>query len=209
MALQINPDASLIVRAPNRASLEAIQKLVQEKAHWIAKKQQLTRQRQSLRAPKTFSEGEEFLYLRQKYQLLVSSEAATSLGFNEDGFTLSAKHLPKARSLFIAWYKQQAHAFISQRAALYAIQAGLKHSQVKISSAKRQWGSCNTRGVLNFSWRLILAPIMIVDYVVAHELAHLVHQNHSKQFWRQVQRLFPQYQQARAWLRQNHYLLEL
>ncbi len=209
LGLQINSDASLIVRAPQRASLGDIQRVVQEKLSWINKKQQQARQRQAQRAQRHFNEGEEFLYLGQRYKLLVSSEAETPLSFTEDGFQLSSKHHPQARSRFIAWYKQQAFAIISQRVRLYADQAGLTHSRVKISSAKKQWGSCNTQGVLNFSWRVIMAPIMVVDYVVAHELAHLVHHNHSKRFWNKVGTIFPPYREAKAWLRQNHHLLEL
>ncbi len=209
LGLQINPDASLIVRAPQRASLGDIQRVVQEKLSWINKKQQQARERQAKLAQRQYLEGEDFLYLGQRYKLLVSSEAQAPLSFTEDGFQLSSKHHPQARSCFIAWYKAQALAIISQRVQLYADQAGLTHSHIKISSAKKQWGSCNTRGVLNFSWRVIMAPIMIVDYVVAHELAHLAEHNHSKRFWDKVGMIFPQYRQAKTWLRQNHYLLEL
>lgn len=209
VALHITPDARLIIRAPEKASLEAINRLVSEKLPWINRKQAAAKELAAQRVQKQFVTGEEFLYLGQRYKLCIESNAPAPLAFTGERFVLACQYQPQAQRQFVAWYKQRALEVLQQRVAYYADQAGLKYRSVKITSAKRQWGSCNFRGALNFSWRVILAPIMGVDYVVAHELAHLTDPNHSKRFWSKVSALYPQYQQARGWLRRNCHLLEL
>ncbi len=93
-------------------------------------------------------------------------------------------------------------AFI-ERACLYAGKMGVTFEKIKLSSAKTRWGSCSPKNNLNFNWRLIQAPTEILDYVVIHELAHLLERNHSPRFWAQVARYCPHYKTARRWLREN------
>jgi predicted metal-dependent hydrolase len=78
---------------------------------------------------------------------------------------------------------------------------------VRISSARTRWGSCSSRGSLSFTWRLVMAPVEVVDYVIVHELAHLRVHNHSPEFWKEVARLMPDYAQRKQWLKDNGRLL--
>ncbi len=107
----------------------------------------------------------------------------------------------------IKFFKEQALKFLSQRVELYSKQTGLLYSKVKISRAERQWGSCTGKNILSFPWRLILAPFNIIDYVIAHELAHIKHKNHSKYFWGLVASICPNYKIYRKWLKNHGYLL--
>ena len=93
-------------------------------------------------------------------------------------------------------------AFI-ERACRYARPMGVTFTRIRLSSAKTRWGSCSPRGNLSFNWRLIRAPVQILDYVVVHELAHLTEANHSPRFWKKVEEFCPNYKTARAWLRTN------
>jgi predicted metal-dependent hydrolase len=99
--------------------------------------------------------------------------------------------------------KALARCEIPKRVSQWAAQMNLSFGDIRIKDQKTRWGSCSKSGNLNFNWRLILAPDWVLDYVIVHELCHLVELNHSARFWRLVQHAFPRYQEAKAWLREN------
>ncbi|MFH1362083.1 MAG: M48 family metallopeptidase [bacterium] len=101
----------------------------------------------------------------------------------------------------------KARELIPERVAYYSALYRIKYSRIKINSAKKRWGSCSAKGNLNFSWRLAMVPLEVIDYVVVHELAHIVHRNHSKRFWALVAKLYPNYKACRKWLRHDGHLL--
>jgi len=98
------------------------------------------------------------------------------------------------------WLKRRARERVTRRAEALAADVGRKIGRVSIRDPRARWGSCSHKGALSFSWRLILAPDAVLDYVVAHEIAHLVHLHHGPTFWRTVERLMPEHAAARAWL---------
>ncbi|MBI4687875.1 MAG: M48 family metallopeptidase [Nitrospirae bacterium] len=98
---------------------------------------------------------------------------------------------------------------MSERVSWYSSLSGLKYNRVKISDAQKRWGSCSAKGNLNFSWRLIMSPIRVIDYVVIHELAHLEERNHSKKCWNKVKIMLPDYEQYKEWLKENKHLLDI
>lgn len=104
------------------------------------------------------------------------------------------------RARVIKWYKEQALRHFSARVETYTGLLGLTVPSVRLSNAQHLWGSCNTKGEIRINWRLIQAPPMQIDYVVAHELAHLIELNHSKKFWKLVERIYPAYDWARRQL---------
>ncbi len=206
LILQIAPDASLIIRAPKRASEEYIRQTVQSKMPWILKRQRIARQ--SFRPPVKYIDGEEFLYLGTLYKLLVVAGASVPLLFNNKEFLLSETHLPQANQLFKAWYKKRAFEIITSRIKPYSETTGLKYNRISITSAKTRWGSCSSKGNMSFSWRLVMTPLTVIDYVIVHELAHLAEHNHSARYWDKVYQYFPDYLQAKQWLRDNCQVLE-
>ena len=109
----------------------------------------------------------------------------------------------------MAWYTTQANSLIAERVQWYAAKYGFEYHQVKITKAKTRWGSCSPNGNLNFSWRLIMAPMQAIDYVVVHELVHLHEKNHARGFWAQVEAILPDYVQQVRWLKSNGYRLKL
>jgi len=122
---------------------------------------------------------------------------------------LGADLAPRARDLFRTWYRARAREVLEERVEHFARRMGLAVLGVRITEAKERWGSCSVSGTLNFAWRLVTAPIGIIEYVVVHELAHLVEMNHSRRFWEQVGRILPDYAERRAWLRKNEHRLSL
>lgn len=206
VSLQITDDGSLIVRAPKSESLKFIARVIQDKRQWILQKQQLAKERYQTFAVKQFISGETFYYLGNPYPLCIVATGTASLYFKE-GFYLTETYISHARKLFHAWYWQQAQQQISERVSYYAQQAGLSYKKVRISNTRAQWASCSADGNLSFCWRLILAPLPVVDYVVAHELAHLTWRSHSQRFWQKVKKIYPDFESHRKWLATNSHLL--
>lgn len=172
IALQITDDATLIVRAPFFVDDKTIEQVVESRKEWIEMKRKEILSRDPKFLPKEFVNGEGFLYLGKYYRLKILKNAEEPLKF-DNGFYLSKEHLHHARDLFVQWYKQRAYEKISERVKWYVQKRGFKYNKVNITDAQKRWGSCSCKGNLNFSWRLIMAPLAVVDYVVVHELVHL------------------------------------
>ncbi len=206
LGLEISRDASLIIRAPLNISLNEIQNIVFLKRDWITSKQRVAREKRLQTFPKNFLGRDEFLYLGEKYPLVILESSAHPLLFYDE-FRLMREYIPFARKLFIDWYKEQAYSKIKERLDFYSDLLVYKYNKFGISNAKRRWGSCNSKGNIYINWRLIMAPLCIIDYVVVHELVHLKERNHSKKFWDRVKITHEDYKQSRKWLKENGHLL--
>jgi predicted metal-dependent hydrolase len=148
-----------------------------------------------------------FLFLGRSYPLKVVEDLPKAV-IMEDSLMISGMVLRNARDHLECWYRNQALEYISRRVEHYARQSDLKYKSIRVSNATTRWGSCGYNDTLNFTWRLIMAPERVVDYVVVHELMHLKQKNHSHLFWDEVARVVPDYSQDERWLRQNGYLLK-
>ena len=208
IALQITDDATLIVRAPFKISNETIMQVVFKHKNWIKQKKKEIESRDPKFASKEFVSGEGFLFLGRYYRLEIVDDQDEPLRF-ENRFYLSKMVLPQAKELFIDWYKKMAYEKISERVEFYAHSSGLKYNKINISDAQKRWGSCGNNGNLNFSWRLIMAPLPVIDYVIVHELVHLQEKNHSRRFWNHVKILMPDYERNKDWLKNNGHILRL
>ncbi len=208
ISLEVKRDGSLIVRAPTITPRGQIEELVKLKEHWIRKKQELLKQ-QSLEVPaKQFIPGEPFLYLGVPYTLELVCEQADPLVL-KDKFYLAANSQNNAQLVFTNWYRKQASLVIKELVVNRAQENGFEYARIGITSARTRWGSCGPKGSLNFTWRLIMAPREVIDYVVVHEMVHLQVRNHSKSFWGEVNNFMPEYQHHRAWLKGNGHRLTL
>ena len=205
IAFIISHDATLVVRAPMRTPLPYIEKLVQSKADWIERKKHEAQKRPQA-VEKSFSDGEVFLYLGKKYQLTVTKDLKISLGVEGQLF-FPKIFLWRAKARLLDWYHIQAKIEITKRTEEIAKRLNLKHQSIRITNAQGNWGSCGPKNSLNFNWRLIMAPEEVMEYVIVHELMHILEKNHSAKFWDKVQALIPDYKKKRKWLRENGLLL--
>ena len=131
------------------------------------------------------------------------------LSFKKDRFLLRADSRSRANTLFTAWYRRQARVLLEKRVPELASHYNLTYSRVRISSARTRWASCSSNGTLSFTWRLVMAPQPVIDYIIIHELAHLLERNHSSRYWATVQAMLPDYRRYVKWLKQNGHLLTL
>lgn len=200
IALIVERDGSLTVRAPMRAPLAEIESFVHDHQEWIER----TRERMRLTPvvpEKQFMDGEKFHFLGREYELRIVHSQRPALKFN-GGFSLSRGAQRRGRAVFERWYKSQAARILTERVERLANQGGYEPRQVRITSARTRWGSCSPDGTLNFSWRLVQAPLEVIDYVALHELANLRIRSHSRRFWKLVEQHCPDFRLRRKWLRE-------
>lgn len=208
IALWVTDESNLIVKAPFEVSEKTINEVITNHISWIEKKKNEVLSRDPKFTKKEFINGEGFLYLGKSYKLIIVKQQEIPLKFN-NGFFLLQDYQGMARQLFINWYKEKAYEKISERVKWYANKRGFVYNKVNITNANRRWGSCSPKGNLNFSWRLIMAPLSVIDYVVVHELAHIEVKNHSKFFWNIVKMLVTDFEKSVDWLKKNEYLLKI
>ena len=196
----------MIVRAPYFVSQDYIQRLVSQKQDWIVRKQRHFQEKQSRILKRSFVPGEEFLFFGTSYKLQAVEDLPKAVVF-DGSLKVSSMVLGNAKEHLEYWYKIQAFDYINQKTGYYAQMQGLKYGSIKVNDAKTRWGSCGYKDTLNFTWRLIMAPKRVVDYVIVHELMHLKQKNHSEKFWSEVAKIIPDYKQDELWLKKSSHLL--
>ena len=202
----------LRITAPRWVTLADIEQAIHEKQAWILKHLREKRERQAQRQDSAlrFEDGAKLALLGQDFTLRftqgrskieanhVSSELLIQLPIGVD----DALHANMCRSRLKQWLQQQAKLIFSQRMPELAEQLGVRYSHMQLSSAGTRWGSCTSNGVIRLNWRLIHLDPELIDYVIAHELAHLIEMNHSPAFWATVARIYPHYDRARKQLKE-------
>jgi predicted metal-dependent hydrolase len=206
ICLTITDNAELVIKAPTFTPMSFIQDFVNQKSRWIQKKIAEMKSRPKAKQ-KEYENGEEFLYLGEKYQLRIApSKIPVHL---KDELVISTKVWPHHKEALKKWYKKEAEAVIKDRCSIFSEIMNCSPRSIRISHAMKRWGSCTRSGKLNFSWRLVMTPLPIIDYVIVHELAHLHHLNHSKNFWQVVKNTIPDYKKRENWLKENANLLNI
>lgn len=206
LGLTVTADARLIVRAPKRLSMAYIERFIREKTPWILNKQAQMRNRPQ--AAHTYADGDVFFLLGEAVELRYdASVRRVTLAGNL--LLLPIKEQARAKELLEVWYRAYARSVFADRIEYYAPLMRVQPGALRVSGAKGRWGSCGAGGSINLVWRLVMAPIEAVDYVVVHELAHIKRRDHSPLFWQEVERILPAYVEQKRWLKQNARLLEL
>ncbi len=201
IALVVQADGRLVVRAPLRAAQAEIQRALEKHAAWIVKKQAQARQLQTACPPPTYTAGEEFWFLGVPRRLELCDRRRPMLALEDSVFRLSRAAGPRSAATFQAWYRLQAARLLPERVSGLAARFGFRPRGVRITSARTRWGSCSPGGMLAFSWRLMIAPWPVIEYVILHELVHLETKNHSAAFWEQLGALVPDYKDHIHWLK--------
>lgn len=199
LAIEIKEDAGVLVRAPQRLPLWQIEAFLEQKQAWIAEKLAQARRSAQARDAARAVRPRRLPLFGVEYPVCCGQ--AEPPAFAEGRFSLPDVPPAELPPLIEAIYREQAACMLPQRVSQFAAVMGVAPSAVKISGAAGRWGSCSGKNSLNFSWRLALAPLEAVDYVVVHELAHIREHNHSQRFWRLVERYQPDYRRAQELLK--------
>jgi len=207
LSLQISNNAELVVRAPNRLSVKIIEQFINEKSTWIDSKLRACEDKQVTK-PK-YKQGEMFLYLGDGYPLNIDLEKNTRLHFNGVNFNgVNFESSLASKAIFLDWYKAKFRQIALPRLDYYAKKYQLDYQQVRLKAQKTLWGSCSGANNINLNYLLIQAPMCVIDYVIVHELAHIKHKNHSKNFWDFVSQMLPNYKASKRWLQDNGHKLK-
>ncbi len=205
-SIQVKESGDVIVKVPAKSTYTNIFAFIKRHEKWITKK--LKDSKRKRQTKKKYLENGEYLFLGRRYVLTLSKSQNKGVVLKNN--RLYVKYDIKDRQAALTeYYIKHAREIISQRVDLYASKFGFIFNSIKITKAKKQWGSCSIKGNLHFSFRLVMAPVKIIDYVVVHELVHLKIMNHSKGFWLEVEKLLPDFKKRKAWLKENGYLLNL
>jgi len=208
ISLQIRNEAELIISAPYFTGNDDISRFVEEKQTWINKTIRKHKEDSLNNKAKEYNTGEHFLYLGQSYPLEVFFEPFENAGvvFWNNRFHLNAQENKDLRKhYFVSWYKKKARDFIHQRVDYFRMMLKLQPENIRITSAESRWGSCSGDNNLAFTFRLMMAPPVVIDYVIVHELMHIKEKNHSPKFWQRVEEVMPEYRKHRRWLKDNHH----
>ena len=206
LGITVDRDKSIIVRAPDRTSKKEVRDFIDHKRFWIYTKLNHP-QKFSDNEKKEFVSGASIMYLGRNYKLDVVNENIEGLRFSSK-FIISRKNRKYAFDIFKQWYLKKAFEKIPPRVNFYTDNLGVNYNRLNIKELKYRWGSCTPNNNLNFNWRLMKAPMFAIDYVIVHELTHLLEANHTLKFWNIVKTQIPKYLQAKEWLKNNGDLLD-
>lgn len=218
MGIAIERDGMIVVRAPRQAELVDIEKFISEKKIWIyqklAQKKSLNREKPK----REFVNGQGFLYLGKSYRLKIVDDAEVKSGSSRQAaplrlwrgyFELSESKKADARNHFVSWYRKQIKKQLKERIPRYDMRIGVTVKGIRILDLGHRWASCGRNGTVNFNWRSVMAPAWVFDYILVHELVHLIERTHTDRFWRLVARVMPDYEEHARWLNENGADLDL
>ena len=210
ISLHIKEDGRIVIYVPYHTPKGEIEKFIKEKQSWIVEK--ISEKEKFTKEPnKAFIPGEKFLYLGEPYPFEIGDThpKGIPLKLSFGKFLIDQCHATKAKDLFTQWYKREAKERIEERVHYFSNSLQLVPKGLKITSAKHRWGSCSRDNRLSISWRIIMAPLSVIDYVLIHELVHIKEKNHSKRFWTSIETILPDYRKHRFWLKENGHRLGL
>jgi predicted metal-dependent hydrolase len=203
IGLVVERDGGLTVSAPEGSDVATLEAFVREKRPWLYRKLAEKKALQRPVSEKQYVSGEGFLYLGRSYRLLVVDEQDVPLKLEGGRFRLRRSDADIGRECFIRWYGSHSRPWLRRRVRAFAPRIGVAPAGVEIRDLGHRWGSCSKSGKLNFHWATVLLPASIVEYVVVHELVHLIEANHTPEFWLRVERAMPDYEQRRQWLAEH------
>jgi predicted metal-dependent hydrolase len=219
MEIHIRHEGVVEVHAPNSFSKSVVEGFLRRKAAWIVQKLTLFGSRQALLHQRSMNDAKECFYLGKSYPVNFEINQARwgRIFFDDKGWTIEVPHRigdaergNYARDFLEKWFKSHALSVLKERVTYYGHLMGDHPGAVKVRSPKSLWGSCHpAKRVLHFNWRIIMAPLTVIDYLVVHEMSHLKVADHSQRFWGRVLEFCPEYKIHQKWLKQNGYQLRL
>lgn len=203
-------EGNVVITVPKSMPQSEAKSLLLKKSNWINKQLSLQKQAATLTS-RNYVEGEFFSYRGKPRYLSIHATRYPGQKILDDRILLSlttdefSQELIK--ELITQLFRESAEQHLKERTEQYAKKIAVQPSDIRIKQYKSRWGSCSIRGQISYNWRIIMAPDPIIDYVVVHELCHLIEHNHSPRFWKLVEQFSPNYREHRNWLRENGLLL--
>lgn len=215
IALRIEPPSRLRISAPLRTSQRVIEAMLRHRTGWILRQINLLAQHPP--RPAAYQEGGTIPFLGQPRVVRILQDTTQPMGchlhlddliINLNPADYSTQDLREEIRLEVGlWLKKQARQILTERLRQWAEQTGLRPRRFILSTAESRWGSCDSKNVIRLSWRLVMLDTDLIDYVVVHELCHIMHKNHSAAFWNLVATFMPDHKQRRLRLKREGLML--
>ncbi|HOX96017.1 MAG TPA: SprT family zinc-dependent metalloprotease [Candidatus Woesebacteria bacterium] len=214
ISIRITPERGVVVRAPFWTPNIIIDNFLKEKTNWIEKSLEKIK---SQKNEKRYQDGEKHLFFGKEYSLKIETvdtpgrcpiqiiDEEISIGIFRN--TNQEESSKKIKDALLHWYLEKGIEVITERVNYYSEKIGVSYNRINLKKVTSIWGSCSPTNCLSFNRKLVMAPPEVVDYVIIHEVSHMVHRNHGKAFWNLVGNHDPEYQKHRKWLKLNHHLL--
>ena len=207
LTLTIDKQGKLLIKAPFNMPEKTIMEFIAKKQNWIESKQRMIFNARTLH--KDILSYNSLLYFGTLYKpQFVESVKQIEIDGENINIPILTK-VEKVQKILVKWYKIQAEKALITRVEYFLQIMSLKCTSVKLINSKRKWGTCDSSGNLAFNWRTIMLPHKIIDYIVVHEITHILEMNHSKAFWEVVQAIVPDYKSRRQLLKSSNYILDL
>jgi predicted metal-dependent hydrolase len=211
LSLYVESASQLRLLVPMRTTNETIQRMFDDRKHWIAQRLAELRQGASFSSPPEFRHGDALPYLGEAHILHITHNPLLPQGCQaaEGRLNVNLHHAPvnvaetreDVRLEILLWYKKKAKDVLKTRTDYWSEKLDLKYRSLKISSPMRLWGSCSPKNDIRYNWRIIIAAPEIIDYLVVHELCHIAHKDHSRRFWALLASVIPDWRLRRKQLR--------
>lgn len=205
MQISIKPPDIINVVAPIGITQDRILEEVKSKSNWIIKKLDYFNEIGYNDIKKKFVDGELFMYLGKNYPLKILKDEnikGVRINIEDENLCVVVKEdKENIKSAIEKWYKDNAKIQIERRVKYYQSFFNERPLAIKVKNQKHIWGSCTYQNKLLFNWKCIMARIDALDYVIVHEMCHMKHKNHSKNFWNEVARVMPNYKESQRWLK--------
>ena len=201
--IERNGEVSLLV--PNGLDDQQVEGLIEGKLRWIYKGLAEWKDLNATQVHREFVNGQGFPYLGRSYRLKIVPGDQTLVSLDDDYFLLKLndQSKPDIPSLFKSFYRRKGLELIPDRMSPYATAMNVSPKSIRVQELQNRWGSCTPNGDIVFHWKSLMAPLTILDYVIVHELAHLIHKNHTAEFWKEIEKALPDYRERKQWLREN------
>jgi predicted metal-dependent hydrolase len=205
MGVHIDAYGYMEVQAPKGTSDEIVIQLIESNWDQIQKKSKEMKERMLGPKERDYHHGETFLYLGKTYPIQISQDSTIQqdhVVFEEGILHIFVKLLEdeKIKQALKRFYYQRCKALIEKSIRKYQSDFKVKPRSIRITDSKANWGTCDSQLQLTFNWRLAMAPLEVIDYVVVHEMCHMVHLNHDRSFWRLVGKMSPNFKEQEKWL---------
>lgn len=206
IALMIDKQGELIIKAPTFVTNRELYELVEKKQDWVLRKQREVLEQVKARQ---FSLVDGAMLMFQGEEMTIHVGCYKKIQIKEGQIYIPENpRADRTEKSLCDWMKQQAAYLIEESLTHYAELLAVEYEDYKLSNARTRWGTCNSNHILRFSWRLVMCPQEILDYVVVHELSHIGCMNHSKVFWKRVEQILPDYKERRKWLRTHQSIMD-
>ena len=207
VAVTVDPSGDVLLVAPEHFSASRLDAVVRRKAAWIVRRRRHVQSHDPPPSPREFVSGESIQYLGRHYRLKVhpneAGEAKLRGGWLHVPAPAGAQQTAHVRAALVSWFRRHAAERLPERVEAWRSRAGVAKPRVVIADQQKRWGSCDRGGTIRLNWRIIQAPMRLVDYVVVHELVHLRHRGHGRDYWQALGRVMPDYERRREDLRQR------